>query len=252
MRTHDSGWVLSEGETARVTEASFDERAASNDAVLLQVPWLAGVRPNRRAPGVLSYRIAKRTLDVSLVLSSLPVTGPLLIACAAALKLESPRDPVFFRQMRTGRHGGRFSMFKFRTMVSGADQLKERVSHLNHLEWPDFKIEDDPRVTRVGRFLRGWSLDELPQLLNVLRGDMSLVGPRPTSFGTETYDDWHKARLRVLPGVTGLWQITGRGAMGFDERVRLDIAYIERRRLSLDLMILLRTFRAVLGKNGTH
>jgi lipopolysaccharide/colanic/teichoic acid biosynthesis glycosyltransferase len=124
--------------------------------------------------------------------------------------------------------------------------------HLNELQWPDFKITNDPRVTCIGRFLRKTSLDELPQLINVLKGDMSLVGPRPTSFGTETYRLWQTERLDVQPGLTGLWQIVGRGEIEFDDRLRLDIAYIERRCLTLDIQILFRTVTSVLLRKGTH
>jgi lipopolysaccharide/colanic/teichoic acid biosynthesis glycosyltransferase len=157
------------------------------------------------------------------------------------IKLESPGDTALFRQRRTGVNGKTFDMLKFRTMVPDAEELKKELAHLNELRWPDFKITNDPRITRMGRFLRKTSLDEVPQLLNVLRGEMSLVGPRPTSFSSDTYDLWHTERLDALPGITGLWQITGRGSMEFDERVRLDIAYIERRCLWLDIQILLRT-----------
>ena len=130
--------------------------------------------------------------------------------------------------------------------------MKEDLQHLNELSFPDFKISDDPRITRVGRFLRKTSLDELPQLFNVLKGDMSLVGPRPTSFGVETYSLWHTARLDVKPGITGLWQILGRSSIDFDERLRLDIAYIRNRCLTLDIKILFRTIGSVLKRNGAN
>jgi lipopolysaccharide/colanic/teichoic acid biosynthesis glycosyltransferase len=122
--------------------------------------------------------------------------------------------------------------------------------HLNILQWPDFKIPDDPRITRMGKILRKTSLDELPQVLNILSGEMSLVGPRPTSFSPTTYDLWHTERLDVTPGLTGLWQILGRGSMEFDERVRLDVAYIERRGLLLDWLILIHTALAVVQRRG--
>ena len=155
-----------------------------------------------------------------------------------------------FAQMRTGQHGVRFPMFKFRTMVQNADELKASLQHLNILPAPDFKIPDDPRITRVGRFLRKTSLDELPQLLNVIRGEMSIVGPRPTSFSAGTYDLWHSERLEVTPGITGLWQIKGRGTMTFDERLRLDIEYMERRTIMLDLKLMAMTALAVLRRSG--
>lgn len=195
------------------------------------------------------YRIAKRVLDLALCVLALPILLPLLVVCAAAIRLDTP-GPVIFGQIRTGRDGRRFAMYKFRTMVENAEELKASLAHLNVLPPPDFKIPDDPRITRVGRFLRRTSLDELPQLLNVLRGEMSLVGPRPTSFASSVYLTWHGRRLEVPPGMTGLWQLKGRNSTTFDERLRLDIEYIERQSLRLDLLILLGTVLAILRRSG--
>jgi lipopolysaccharide/colanic/teichoic acid biosynthesis glycosyltransferase len=142
-------------------------------------------------------------------------------------------------------------MYKFRTMVRNAEELKAGLAHLNVLPPPDFKIPKDPRITRVGMILRQTSLDELPQLFNVLRGDMSLVGPRPTSFEPTTYSLWHTRRLEVTPGITGLWQLKGRNLTTFDERLRLDIEYIEHRSFWLDVKILLQTVPAVFRRSGT-
>jgi lipopolysaccharide/colanic/teichoic acid biosynthesis glycosyltransferase len=189
---------------------------------------------------VHSYAWCKRTMDLLVCLLSAPLILPLIAIVAVIVKLDSP-GPVFFHQWRTGRHGRRFRMHKFRTMISDADARKAEYAHLNELAWPDFKIRDDPRITRVGRILRRVSLDELPQLLNVWKGEMSLVGPRPTSFTPEAYRLWHTARLDVVPGITGLSQISGRSKLHFDQRVKLDLAYIERASLWLDLRILLRT-----------
>ena len=196
-----------------------------------------------------SYAAVMRALDILLSLIALPVVIPVLALCALAVRLDTPGAP-FFTQLRTGCHGRRFPMYKLRTMVQNASELKEQYAHLNELSWPDFKITDDPRVTRVGAFLRRTSLDELPQILNVLAGDMSLVGPRPTSFAAETYSLWHTARLDVKPGLTGLWQVSGRSDLDFDDRLRLDIAYIRSRCLTVDLLILLRTFGAVFSGRG--
>ena len=157
-----------------------------------------------------------------------------------------------FTQLRTGLGGKRFRMFKFRSMVPDAEAFKEKYAHLNELQWPDFKITNDPRITKVGKILRKTSLDELPQLVNVLKGEMSLVGPRPTSFGSETYKLWHTERLDVMPGMTGLWQIVGRAQLEFDDRLRLDIAYIERAGLWFDINILIRTVLAVFQQRGAH
>jgi len=159
---------------------------------------------------------------------------------------------VFFAQLRTGKGGKRFRMFKFRTMVANAEELKKELAHLNELKWPDFKISNDPRITRIGKYLRKSSLDELPQLFNVLRGDMSLVGPRPTSFSADTYSLWHTERLDAVPGITGLWQIIGRGSTQFDDRLKLDIAYIENRCMLIDLEILFKTFTVLLERKGAY
>lgn len=195
------------------------------------------------------YFWSKRIFDLIGCLLLAPIVLPVLLLCAIAVRLDSP-GRVFFKQERTGRHGVRFQMYKFRTMVRDAEELKESLAHLNILPPPDFKIIDDPRITRVGRFLRRTSLDELPQIFNVLKGEMSLVGPRPTSFAPSTYDLWHTQRLEVPPGITGLWQVRGRNDTTFDERLRLDIRYIETMSLALDLKILSWTAASVLRRSG--
>ncbi len=174
-----------------------------------------------------------------------------MLGCAIAIWVED-RGPIMFRQRRTGKYGRRFAMYKFRTMKTNAESLKREYAHLNQLSWPDFKIADDPRVTRVGRFLRKSSFDELPQLLNVFIGEMSLVGPRPTSFDVDTYGLHHTERLEVVPGLTGLWQINGRSDLDFDDRLKLDLEYIEKRSLWLDLRILLGTVTAMIRPKGAY
>jgi lipopolysaccharide/colanic/teichoic acid biosynthesis glycosyltransferase len=207
----------------------------------------------RRSPGQVSnprgYTATKRTIDLVVCLVTLPVLLPLGLLCALLIRIESP-GPIMFAQQRTGQHGVRFPMWKFRTMVQNAEELKASLQHLNVLPAPDFKIPNDPRITRVGRILRKTSLDELPQVINVLRGQMSIVGPRPTSFAASTYDLWHSERLEVVPGITGLWQIKGRGTMTFDERLRLDIEYIERRSTVLDLQLMAQTALAIFKGSG--
>lgn len=222
------------------------------ESLSLQESWIENIRPEHRLLRGQAYLIAKRAMDLTLVALTLPLVLPLLGICALIIKLESPDGPVFFVQDRTGKDGRQFHMFKFRTMVPDAEEQKKKLAHLNELKWPDFKITNDPRITRVGLFLRKSSLDELPQILNVLKGDMSLVGPRPTSFSPSTYALWQTERLDVQPGITGLWQITGRGETEFDTRLRLDIAYMERRCLWLDIQILARTVTAVLQRRGAH
>ena len=217
-----------------------------------QTDWLENFDPEKRLLRGNAYRIAKRIMDLTLVTLALPFFAPLFLLCALLVKLESPGGPIVFTQRRTGKGGRSFQMYKFRTMVPNAEELKKELAHLNELQWPDFKITNDPRVTRVGRFMRKTSLDELPQLLNVIRGEMSLVGPRPTSFAASTYELWQTERLDVLPGITGLWQLLGRASTEFDQRLRLDIAYMERRCIWLDIQILFRTIPAVLEKRGAH
>jgi lipopolysaccharide/colanic/teichoic acid biosynthesis glycosyltransferase len=198
---------------------------------------------------VLRYRRLKRVLDLGLCLLVVPLVVPLLLLIAVAIRLDSP-GPVLFVQERTGRHGRRFCMYKFRTMVRNAEELKASLQHLSIVPAPDFKVIDDPRITRVGRILRATSLDELPQLVNVVLGQMSLVGPRPTSFAASTYALWHTCRLEVRPGLTGLWQIDGRNEADFNQRLRMDICYIEHCSLPLDLWILLRTAASVAQRRG--
>jgi lipopolysaccharide/colanic/teichoic acid biosynthesis glycosyltransferase len=195
------------------------------------------------------YRLGKRAFDLAVSLSVLPLVLPILALCYLAVRLDSP-GPAVFTQLRTGLHGARFRMLKFRTMVRNAEELKASLQHLNILPPPDFKIIDDPRITRVGKFLRKTSLDELPQILNVIRGDMSLVGPRPTSFAPSTYELWHTERLEVKPGITGLWQVSGRNSMTFDERLRLDIDYVRNMSFGLDLKIITRTLASVVVGEG--
>jgi lipopolysaccharide/colanic/teichoic acid biosynthesis glycosyltransferase len=236
--------------TTRVEDPQFAEpRVVDLSAV---APWVRRTDPDRRRLRGKSYEAVKRCLDVVFVLLALPVLLPLWILCWLVVKLECPGTPAIYIQARTGRDARRFPMYKFRTMVPNADRLKTTLMRQNKFRWPDFKIEDDPRITRVGRILRKTSLDELPQLVNVIRGEMSLVGPRPTSFGVDTYQEWHKQRLAVSPGITGLWQIAARCSSEFDERVLLDLEYIERRSVLLDLEILARTVTAVVRTKGAY
>ena len=214
--------------------------------------WIKKFDPQKRILTGTAYSVTKRFLDLFLVLISLPLWLPLTAVIALIIRITSPGAPVIFTQLRTGKGGRRFSMYKFRTMIPNAEELKPKYAYMNELQWPDFKITNDPRITPIGRFLRRTSLDEIPQLFNILRGEMSLVGPRPTSFGPETYKLWHTYRLDVMPGLTGLWQIIGRAQLEFDDRLRLDIAYIERACVWLDISILLRTVLAVFESRGAH
>ncbi|MCB2223820.1 MAG: sugar transferase [Actinobacteria bacterium] len=214
--------------------------------------WLEDFRPGRAWLTGRAYLVAKRAFDLTLVLATAPLWLPLMGLVALIVKLDDPRSPVLFGHRRAGRGGRPFTMRKFRTMVPDAEEMKQELWHLNELEWPDFKITNDPRVTRPGRFLRKTSLDELPQLFNVLAGHMSLVGPRPTGATPDQYELWQTERLDVSPGLTGLWQLYGRATTLFDDRSRLDITYVQRRSMLLDLHILARTVPAVLAAKGAH
>jgi len=179
------------------------------------------------------------------------VLSPLLAAIALAIKLTSPW-PVLFAQLRSGLNGRVFKFYKFRTMVENAEELKKDLEHRNEMSGPVFKIKDDPRVTRLGRILRKYSLDELPQLFNVLRGDMSLVGPRPPiPAEVVKYERWQRRRLSMKPGLTCFWQIGGRNEIDFGDWMTMDLRYIDNWSFRLDVIILLKTIPVVLfGRGG--
>jgi lipopolysaccharide/colanic/teichoic acid biosynthesis glycosyltransferase len=208
----------------------------------------AGAAP-RRWRSSSSYLRTKRVFDALFCLAILPAVSIVAAVCAVAIVLDSP-GPVFYSQRRIGRDGRPFRMWKFRTMVRNAEELKASLAHLNVLPPPDFKIPDDPRVTRVGKLLRKTSLDELPQFLNVLKGEMSLVGPRPAEDGMDTYRVWYGERLEVPPGITGIWQLEGRHSTTFDERLRYDIEYIRSMSLWLDIKLIARTIAVVFKGTG--
>ncbi len=194
----------------------------------------------------------KRVLDVGLVVAMLPLWGLLSLCIMLLIKLDSP-GPVIFRQTRIGRNGRPFEFLKFRTMVLNAEDLKHQLLSQNERAGAAFKMKNDPRRTRSGRWLRKMSLDEVPQLLNVLRGEMSLVGPRPAvPEEVAQYEVWQRRRLEVMPGCTGLWQVTGRSTTSFDEMVRLDIYYAEHWSVGLDLRILLLTIPAIVTGRGAY
>ena len=203
--------------------------------------------PARHAPELLSI---KRLLDLTLAIIGIILTSPIMLICTLAIKLTSP-GPILFHQRRSGLNGREFIMYKFRTMDPDAEARFAAVAHLNESKGPVFKSRVDPRVTWVGRVLRRWSLDELPQLFNVLLADMSIVGPRPPiPSEVEQYDRWQRRRLSMRPGLTCLWQIKGRHRLGFDEWMQLDLFYIDHWSLKLDFLIVCRTVAAVLAGTG--
>jgi exopolysaccharide biosynthesis polyprenyl glycosylphosphotransferase len=206
----------------------------------------------RSAPADSWQRMAKQVLDFVGAVSFLLVTWPFFLVTAAAIKIGSP-GPIFFRQQRAGLNGRPFVMLKFRSMGTDAEQRKHEIERLNEMAGPVFKVTNDPRITPVGRFLRKWSIDEWPQMINVLRGDMSLVGPRPLPVDeVKRFDDFaHRRRLSVKPGLTCLWQVNGRNTISdFKEWVRLDLFYIDNWSFWLDLQILAKTVPAVLRGTG--
>lgn len=194
----------------------------------------------------------KRLLDLTVATLALIPTLPLMALVALAIKLDSP-GPAIFVQERIGKDGRVFRTYKFRSMITEAEDLRSQLKEMNEADGPLFKIKDDPRLTRIGRLIRRFSLDELPQIFNVIRGDMSLVGPRPAlPEEVASYESWHRKRLEVVPGITGLWQISGRSNLSFDEMMLLDIYYVENWSPALDISILLRTIPQVLLGEGAY
>ena len=251
---------VSEGELLQVLDLASDLDAeisvlpalARHLSTSIAVEGIAGAT-------VLSYRpsrhqgiswAAKRVVDVVGALAMLVVAAPLWLAVAVAIKLDSP-GPVLYKQTRVGRHGRPFTIYKFRSMQIDADARKTLILDLNEADGPYFKVRCDPRITRVGRYTRRFSIDELPQVLNVLRGDMSLVGPRPAlASEVAEYPDWFRRRLAVRPGLSGLWQVSGRFLLPFSEATRLDVSYVDHWSLGLDLQILARTPAVVISGRG--
>ncbi|MGC8833657.1 MAG: sugar transferase [Armatimonadota bacterium] len=206
----------------------------------------------RLKAGERMYELTKRAMDV--FISALLLFGlmPLMLVVAALIKLDSP-GPVVLRQRRVGRGLKLFDCFKFRTMVENAQALQAELASLNEMDGPVFKMRNDPRITRIGKYLRKYSIDELPQLVNVLRGEMSLVGPRPPlPHEVEMYEPRYLRRLDVKPGLTCLWQVSGRNELSFEKWMELDLYYVENRSLLLDIEILFRTIPAVVSARGAY
>jgi len=205
----------------------------------------------RRTPTGEARLALKRMLDVSGGLVGLLLAAPIMIVAALAIRLDSP-GPILFTQIRAGRNGRTFTMYKFRSMVPNAEAKRSELMQFNEMGGPVFKMKQDPRITRVGRLIRKTSIDELPQFFNILLGDMSLVGPRPPlPSEVQAYEPWQRRRLSVKPGLTGLWQVSGRNQVDFEEWMQLDLEYIDTWSLWLDLKIILRTIPAVLFQKGS-
>lgn len=199
------------------------------------------------------YRTIKRIFDFIAALLAVVILSPTFLIIAIAIKINDPHGPVFYTQERVGKDGRRFRMFKFRSMVTNADELLEKLKEQNEIEGAMFKMKNDPRITSVGRFIRKYSLDELPQLLNVVGGSMSIVGPRPPlPYEVDQYTDYDKQRLMVKPGATGMWQVGGRNALNFDQMVELDLTYINERSIWLDLKIMFETVKVMIKPNAAY
>jgi len=222
----------------------------SSSPAALSDPLPEGVAvPIRESRG---YLVAKRAFVLVVGTAILILLLPIFPIIALMIKLDTP-GPVLFKQDRVGKKGRVFKFYKFRSMVREAEEKRSQIEELNELEGPVFKIRSDPRITSVGRFLRRSSLDEIPQIINVLKGDMSLVGPRPQiPSEVAQYQPWHRRRLEVTPGITCYWQISGRSHIGFNEWMRLDMEYLRTRSFMTDLMIFLRTIPAVIARKGAY
>ena len=198
------------------------------------------------------YEVIKRLIDVICSFIGVVVLSPLFIIIAIIIKTTS-KGPVFFSQKRVGKNGKEFDMYKFRSMVVNAEELKEKLAAKNEMSGPMFKMKDDPRVTKVGKFIRKTSLDELPQLWNVLKGDMSLVGPRPSlPKEVDKFEKWMCKRLEVKPGLTCYWQVSGRNNIDFEDWMKLDIRYVEERSTWVDIKLIFKTARVLFGDKNAH
>lgn len=198
------------------------------------------------------YHSIKRAFDFIAAICGVIILSPVMLVIAILIKAED-HDPVFYKQVRVGKNGKKFKMYKFRSMFVNADKMLAKLKEQNDVEGPMFKMKDDPRITKVGHFIRKHSLDELPQFLNVIKGDMSLVGPRPPlPSEVAEYSDYDKQRLYVTPGCTGLWQATERNEVGFNEMVQLDIQYIQRASFMFDLWIIWKTVEIIIKPNGSY
>ncbi|MCD9024057.1 sugar transferase [Cohnella silvisoli] len=199
------------------------------------------------------YSFLKRTIDIVGSIFGLILLSPLFAMIAIAIKLEDPKGPVFFHQTRIGKNEKPFRIYKFRSMCTDAEERLRDLLDKNDIAGAMFKMKEDPRITKVGKFIRKTSIDELPQLFNVLRGEMSLVGPRPPSKReVMDYTKYDKKRLSVTPGCTGLWQVSGRNDLSFKEMVELDLAYIEKKCIWFDIKILLRTVIIIINSKGAY
>lgn len=197
------------------------------------------------------YMFCKRAMDIIGSLAGLILLSPLLLIIAIAIKIEDPKGSIFFSQQRCGKDNKLFQIYKFRSMVSNAEELLEELMEHNEMDGPVFKIKEDPRITKIGKFIRKTSVDELPQLFNILKGDMSIVGPRPAiPHEVAEYNDYQRQKLLVKPGLTCIWQVSGRNSIGFDEWVDMDLEYITTRNLWMDIKLIFKTVGVLFGDDN--
>lgn len=232
---------------------SLNPNGKEAEAVLDSTSYYSAAYGMEARRSLHGYLMLKRAIDIIAAFVGLLLLSPVFIVLAVWIKVEDRRGPVFFSQERVGKGERTFRMYKFRSMVSNAEEMLPQLLAMNEIEGAMFKMKDDPRITRIGKLIRKTSMDELPQLWNVIRGDMSLVGPRPPlPREVAEYTPYDKQRLRVTPGCTGLWQVSGRNNLNFKEMVELDLAYIQKRGLKNDLIILLKTVKMLLGSKDAY
>ncbi|MDU2157192.1 sugar transferase [Clostridium sp.] len=200
----------------------------------------------------ISYLILKRIIDIIGSIIGIVLVSPVLLVTSVLIKLES-KGRIFFSQTRVGLHGKEFKIYKFRSMVDGAEALRKSIEHKNEMSGPMFKVRGDPRITKIGRFIRKTSIDELPQLINVLKGEMSLVGPRPSlPSEVEKFEAWMLKRLEVKPGLTCYWQVSGRNNICFEDWMKLDIDYVNNRNMQLDIKLIFKTIILLFGDKNAY
>lgn len=208
---------------------------------------------NLRINESMYYLFLKRSMDIFLSILGLILLAPLLILVSILIKIDDPRGNVIFKQTRVGKNEIKFNMYKFRSMVSNAEQLKASLINENEADGPVFKMKKDPRITKIGAFIRKTSIDELPQLINVIKGEMSLVGPRPPILEeVNQYSNYEKLRLRVLPGLTCYWQVGGRNDISFKEWIELDLKYITERNIFIDIKLIVKTITVLFGSKNAY
>jgi exopolysaccharide biosynthesis polyprenyl glycosylphosphotransferase len=246
-----TGFAVTTTARGKIVKQSAGLQTKNGQTTTTSMPFL-GVEADNDVRCSATYTVAKRVFDLVVGTAILVLLVPILPIVALMIKLDT-RGPVLFKQDRVGKDGRIFKFYKFRSMIHEAESKRDALTQQNEQDGPIFKMRSDPRITSVGRFLRRSSLDEIPQVFNVLKGDMSIVGPRPPlPAEVANYQPWHAKRLAVKPGITCLWQISGRSQIGFNEWMRLDLEYLKTRSFRTDLLIFLKTIPAVIARKGAY